>query len=585
MKPIKREMPREIKDLRDMVMSSAAIFGNKDIYIWKDKETKEEKHYSFVQLRDDVEQFGTAIKYIDLLGKHIAVIGETSAKYTVAYLGTVNTNSVIVPLDRELSTDAIADFLAFADCEGVVYSSSFKGEITKNAAKLPKVRWYIPMDGDDEVDASLPHSPAVMKWDDLMALGLDALNNKRDHTYYSRNLDKEKMCAIIFTSGTTGTSKGAMLCLKNLEAATWASCRSTAYDRNTPLVSALPQHHTYEMTCSHLAVINLGCTEYLNDSLKYFSRSLKEFKPTALVLVPLFIETMHKKIWDGIKKQGLEKKVRRAMKTSDGLLKMGVDLRRKFFAEIHENFGGSLRSIISGGAPISPAILRDFESWGITIFEGYGITECAPLVACNPNGAARFGSVGQPVFRCSVRLEKEPIDESGEICVKGDNVFLGYYNNELASRRAFTRDYWFRTGDLGRIDSDGYIWLTGRKKNVIILSNGKNVYPEELEEHLSVIDEIRECIVVGRRPVSEETAPKNGDEPESASDLVITAMICPDYDKLKGKSDEEIEAYFKERVNDVNRTLPSFKHMTAVEIRHEEFEKTTSMKIKRFLYQ
>ncbi len=573
MKAIKHDPPREIKDLRDMVQTSAAFFGDKDLYVYK--EDKQEVHFSYNQLRDEVERFGTALNVLGIDEGRVAVIGETSAKVTVTYLGTVNAGGVIVPLDRELTEDQIPEFIERAECDMVVYSASFNGIITKMAAKMPHVKYYIPMKGEDEVDHSIPSAPVVMQFDEVLKLGEQALN-EHNNSYYLHKIDLDKMCAIIFTSGTTGTSKGVMLSMRNLVAAADSSCKGVPYDSKTRLVSVLPQHHTYEMTCSHLAVINLGASEFINDSLKYTMRNFQNYKPTALVLVPLFVETVYKKIWDNIRKKGMEKKVRGLMKFSDTLLKMGIDLRGVFFKEIHAALGGEVKSMICGGAPISPQILKDFYSFGIVIFEGYGITECAPLVAVNPNGAARFGSAGKPVHDEKVRIDKDPAEDFGEIVVKGPNVMLGYYKDEAATKAAFTHDMknfdnngWFRTGDIGYIDNDGYIFITGRKKNVIILSNGKNVFPEELEEHLSHDPRIAESVIIGR---------------EQNGETIITALVHPDYEKFEGKSDDEIAAEIKEAVNDVNRTLPSFKHMTAVEVMKDEFEKTTSKKIKRYLY-
>ena len=573
MKAFKHDPPREIKDLRDMVQTSAAFFGDKDLYVYK--EDKQEVHFSYNQLRDEVERFGTALNVLGIDEGRVAVIGETSAKVTVTYLGTVNAGGVIVPLDRELTEDQIPEFIERAECDMVVYSASFNGIITKMAAKMPHVKYYIPMKGEDEVDHSLPSAPVVMQFDEVLKLGEQALN-EHNNSYYLHKIDLDKMCAIIFTSGTTGTSKGVMLSMRNLVAAADASCKGVPYDSKTRLVSVLPQHHTYEMTCSHLAVINLGASEFINDSLKYTMRNFQNYKPTALVLVPLFVETVYKKIWDNIRKKGMEKKVRGLMKFSDTLLKMGIDLRGVFFKEIQAALGGEVKSMICGGAPISPQILKDFYSFGIVIFEGYGITECAPLVAVNPNGAARFGSAGKPVHDEKVRIDKDPAEDFGEIVVKGPNVMLGYYKDGAATKAAFTHDMknfdnngWFRTGDIGYIDNDGYIFITGRKKNVIILSNGKNVFPEELEEHLSHDPRIAESVIIGR---------------EQNGETIITALVHPDYEKFEGKSDDEIAAEIKEAVNDVNRTLPSFKHMTAVEVMKDEFEKTTSKKIKRYLY-
>lgn len=567
MAKIKRIMP-ELTNLRDMVVASAEKYGDKDLYIYKNG--KEEVHYSYNDLKSDCERFGTALNTLGIAGEHIAVIGETSVKNTVTYIATVAVGGVIVPIDKETSVEQIINFLNVSECSAVVYSAQFDGALSAAADKLPNLRFFIPMSGNDEVDSALPHNPQVLSFEDTLALGGQTMENG-DGSYYSGEPDMEKMCAILFTSGTTGTSKGVMLSEKNLCTAIYASAMTVPYDETTTLVSVLPQHHTYEMTCAHLTAIFLGASVFINDSLKYVMRNFASFKPNALVLVPLFIETVHKRIREEIKKKGMEKKVAAGMTIANAALKVGIDVRGKLFSQITAALGGNVKSIISGGAPISPSILKNFYTYGITIYEGYGITECAPLVSCNPPGVKpHFGSVGLPVWGVTVKIDKSENEETGEILVKGDNVMLGYYKNEEATKEVFTEDGWFKTGDIGYVDKDGYIFITGRKKNVIILSNGKNVFPEELEEHLSHCELVKEAIAIGR--------------PDENGEIAITALVYPDYDKLQGKTEEEIEIIIKDAVNDVNRTLPSFKHMTEVEVMKEEFIKSSSKKIKRFLY-
>lgn len=569
MKKLNRAEPQKIENLRDMIVRSAKNYGEKDVYVYK--EDKTEVHYSYSKLKEDCENFGSALGVLELRGAHVAVISETSAKTTVTYIATVATGGVIVPLDRETQPEQIANFLNRAECSAVVYSPTFKGVITAMADKLPGIKYYVPMRGDDTVDETLPHSPKIISWDEMLALGKQAMDNGDDR-YYSYTPDLEKLCAILFTSGTTGTSKGVMLCERNLCTAAYACCMTTPYDESTRIVSVLPQHHTYEMNTVHMAGLNIGISNFINDSLKYVMRNFASYKPTALILVPLFVETIHKRISDEIKKKGMVGKVKTGKNLASAALKVGIDIRPKLFSQITSALGGEVQSIICGGAPVSPEILRDFYCFGITIYEGYGITECAPLVSCNPpDRKPRFGSVGLPVYGVTVKIDKaHEEDETGEILVKGDNVMMGYYKNEEATKEAFTEDGWFKTGDIGYLDKDGYVYITGRKKNVIILSNGKNVFPEELEEHLSHSELIKESVVIGR--------------PDDKGEVAITALIFPDYERFEGKSEEEIESAIKDEVNNINRSLPSFKHMSAVEVRKEEFEKTTSKKIKRFLY-
>jgi len=343
------------------------------------------------------------------------------------------------------------------------------------------------------------------------------------------------------------------------------------YDKDDVLVSVLPIHHTYELSTTQISGSNIGATIVICEGVRYATRYFKEYKPTAVILVPLFLETIHKKIWAEIKKKGIEKKVRTGIAVSDALLKTGVDIRAKLFSDVTAVFGGNLKSIVAGGAPLDPQIVRDFYSFGITVLQGYGITECSPLVSVNRPGKVSFNSVGQPVEGVEVKIDKLPdsVGDEGEILVKGENVMMGYYNNEEATAEVLTEDGWFRTGDIGTVDKKGYIYITGRLKNVIIASNGKNIYPEELEDYLYRISSIKECVVIGR---------------DSEEGVCITAVIVPDYEVLgEGTTDTAVSFILKEAIAQINRSLPSYKHIARFEIRKEPFERTLSKKIKRFL--
>ena len=298
-------------------------------------------------------------------------------------------------------------------------------------------------------------------------------------------------------------------------------------------------------------------------------RNFAKYQPTALVLVPLYVETMHKRIWAEIAKKGKTKTVKTGIKISNALRKIGIDRRRTIFKDILDAFGGKLQYIVCGGAPLRSELINDFDAFGIKICEGYGITECSPLVAANPMHWRKHHSCGMRVPHMEVRIDKaSPEDETGEIVTRGDAVMKGYYKNPEATAEAFTDDGWFKTGDIGYIDDDDFIFITGRKKNVIILSNGKNIFPEELEEYLGQSEYISECVVIGRKNEAGETS--------------IWAICYPNYDKFDGASKEEIEAKIREEVDNVNKKLPIFKHIPNVEIRETEFEKTTSRKIMRY---
>jgi len=554
--------PEMIKDLRDLVNSNARMYGDKPLYIYK--EDGEDKTFTYNDNLREMNALGTAFAELGQMGGRTAVIGDTHPSYMTTYYAAVNGNGVIVPLDKELNEEQLFNFINLSEATAIVYTPSFNGRLAPNADKVPGVKYFIPIK-PDEKELALPK---VMSFATLIDLGQKLLDGG-DRRFLDVEIDLEKMCSLIFTSGTTGTSKGVMLCQRNLAFSTNASVRSMEFDERNTLCSVLPLNHTYEVTCGHFAASNIGATIAINDSLKNALRNFKHYKPNLLMVVPLFVETIHKRIWAEIDKKGMRGKVKAAMAMSNALLKVGIDVRDKLFRQIVEPFGGELRSFVCGGAPLNPQLIKDFNSFGIFVLEGYGITECSPLVAVNHPGKERAHSVGTPVYGCQVKIDLTEGETTGEILVKGDNVMLGYYNNEEATKEVFTDDGWFRTGDIGYMDNDGYVYITGRKKNVIILSNGKNVFPEEIEEYLGTIEDIAECVVLGRK--------------NDQNDIVITVIIYPDYSRFAGKSNDEILASLKEQVNAVNKKLPTFKQVREVELRDTEFEKTTTRKIKRYV--
>ena len=311
----------------------------------------------------------------------------------------------------------------------------------------------------------------------------------------------------------------------------------------------------------------------INDSLTHVLKNLQLFKPTGLVLVPLYVYTFYKRIWSEAKKTGRDKTLKLGISAARTLRSMGIDKRRDIFAEVLKSFGGRLEKIICGGAALSPKMIEFFETLGISIYEGFGITECAPLVAVTPYYARKYASVGPAVPCCQIRIDVHSTNddgyEEGEIQVKGDNVMLGYYKDEKATAKAFTEDGWFRTGDVGYLDEDNYCHITGRLKSVIVLENGKNVFPEEIEEYLGGIEMIAECVVVGR---------------QNDTEINLVAIVYPDASKFpEGATPEEMEKAIRDAINALNKTLPTYKHIKGIELRDTEFEKTTSRKIKRHL--
>lgn len=562
-KRLERDFPRiwDVNDLLDRIQ----LHGDKTVYkYFVGKDVLEMTYSEFYEM---IKQFSAAITQKDLCGKKIAVIGETSPHWIATYISAIAAGAVIIPMDKELALSEIEKFLSMVEADAVVYSASFNAKFASVAESHPTIKYYIPIDPDDSTKGD-----NVIPFSEMIEIGKEACARGYE---FKAQTDRSIMCEMLFTSGTTGTSKCVMLSQENIFSAVASAVDGVCFEKDDVLVSVLPIHHTYELMCL-LAELVLGCTTCINDSLRHVLKNFARFKPTGLVLVPLFLNTMYKKIWSEAEKSGKTKVLNTGMKISNALLACGIDARRKIFKSVLDAFGGNLNKIICGGAKLNPSLVLAFESFGIAVYEGFGITECSPLVAVTPYTARKLGSIGPSVLTCKMRIDPngDVSDDGypmGEIQVKGDNVMIGYYNNPEANADVFTSDGWFRTGDIGYLDSDGYAYITGRIKFVIVLENGKNVFPEEIEEYLEEIDTIAESCVIGRKA-------------DDSDEVVLTAVVYPDYSKFSADADEDsIKDSIRKSVNAINKKLPSFKQIRAVEIRKTEFEKTTTKKIKRQL--
>lgn len=563
---------RQAFDFRTIIAESASHHFDKDFLVYKCGGGLES--VTFGGFEERVRALSEAFFEMGLAGETVAVVGETAPEWIITYLATVISGGVIVPLDKELSREAICGFANKTGCRAVVFSRKCRHFFEEAPEEYKTVEYFVEFsrESEPEVREEEPQK-GFCEFIDLLNFGRRLIREGRDN-YDSAPVDMEKVCAILFTSGTTGTSKGVMLCQKNIIHAINGSYRLTGFDESDVVVSVLPIHHTYEMTCGILTPLFLGATVCINDSLKYIIRNFQLFRPTGLVLVPLFVTTVYKKIWETARKGGKEKLLRGSMAVSKALRKVKIDPRSVLFKSVQNVFGGRLKRIICGGAPMPADLVAEFEAFGIKLCQGYGITECAPLISVCTEEDNRAGSVGYAIPGVTVKIDAEEEEDGkliGEIMVKGPNVMKGYYRDEKATAEVMN-GAWFRTGDYGYMDDDGYIYITGRKKNVIVLNNGKNVFPEEIEEYLYKIDLIRECVVIGR-----EDEEKN---------VVVTALIFPDFDlaREKGLGEDvgEIGNVIKAKIADLNRSLPSFKQIRGIEMRRTEFEKNTSKKIIRY---
>lgn len=548
------------EDFRIMTENVAKKYPDRIAISYKNHpQDKETIDVTYIQARDYIRNMGTELISIGCSNKKVALVGESSYNWICSYFGLMSIGAIVVPIDKDLPVDEIAGILEFAECEYILYSSSIEEKIIELHKKVPSLKTYI-CKGEPNMDCALKLSDIVEKGKEKYSKG--------DNSYYDYEIDPERLATIVFTSGTTGNGKGVMLSQKNIVSDMTQGMYNFAITPKT--MSVLPPHHTYGSTVVFVGHFSQGSTIYISSGLKYILNEMKEQQPQHLVLVPLFVETMYKKIWTGAEKSGKADLLKRMIKVSNSLRKIGIDLRRILFRSVLENFGGKLQMIISGGASLNQDIIDTFESIGITILNGYGITECSPLVSCNRNKYQKKGSVGIPIVGEKVKIKHPDENGEGEICVKGPNVMLGYYKDPEATAAAFDEDGYFKTGDYGKLDEEGWIYITGRLKNIIILSNGKNVYPEEIEQEVSRIYGVSEVIVYA----GESKIQKNKE--------AIVAEIFPDFEALNSKGINDVEAYFNSEIKKANNRMAPHKAVKMVKIRPEEFQKNASKKILRF---
>lgn len=540
-----------LESIRDIINNSNNKY--KDAIAIQEKKNKKIVSYTYEQLRNDVYALGTKLIDMGLKDKHIAIVGENSYNWIVSYLAIITGVGVAVPLDKELDSEQISKLLEKGDASAVLFSKGFLSSIDE-IIENSKLEFAACLNDTD-------------KYTDVQTLINEGrqLINEGSTVYEDSIVNVNELNVIMFTSGTTGFNKGVMISQNNLLVNIEQSCKAFGIYHKT--VAVLPFHHIYENVCGMIAPITVGMTLFINDSLKYLSKNLKLVKPELEIMVPLFLETMEKSIRVELKRMNLEKTFENSIKFSNFLLKFGIDLRRLLFRKVHANFGGKLKAIVCGGAALKPELITFFGDIGITIHNGYGITECTPLISVNLNKKGDHFSVGKIFSSCEVKIDNKNEEGIGEILVKGPNVMMGYYKDDESNEKSFTNG-WFRTGDYGSIDADKNLVICGRKKNLIVLSNGKNVHPEELEGYIyEMMPYVKESLVYIDKN-------KKGSE-------VISTYVYLDQDFSSGKSLEELESILKEDLKKVNKKLPSFKKIQHIYIKEEEFEKNSSKKIIR----
>lgn len=553
----------EFTDLKDMLNQTEEIYGDKPAYKFKTEEPGKLKIITHKEYGDQIRALGTALIDMGLKDERIAVISENRYEWGLAYLSIATGAGVVVPLDKALPGNEIESLICRSEVKAIFYSKKYDEIMDRiRAAANTNIKYFISMDLEQKTDDVYSQKELLEQGKKLVEQG--------DRRFIDAKIDSENMGIMLFTSGTTSVSKAVMLSQKNIVTNVMDIRNLFELDETDTFLSFLPLHHVFECTVGFLYAMSIGASIAFCDGVKYMVDNLKEYEVTAMISVPAVFDIMYRKLIKGIEKKGKLETVKKGIKISQALLKVKVDIRKKLFAEIHDNLGGKLRVLVAGGAALDPETEKGFNELGLNLLQGYGLTETSPVIAAELTHRRRLGSIGKKFPSLEVKIYEPNEEGVGELLAKGSSVMLGYYNNEEATKNAIDADGWFHTGDLARIDRDGYIYIAGRKKDVIVLQNGKNIYPEEIETLINKVEGIKESMIYGM--------PDNGD-------LKISAKVVYDKEAMKElyglDSEEKIEEFINEEIKKINKTMPAYKYVRNVMVTEEELIKTTTLKIKR----
>lgn len=557
---------REVKTYREMIEYSTKNYAKNIAYTYKKDYTAKEVEYvekTYEQVGKDVKAFSTLLLNKNLEGKRVVLIGNNRYEWCITYFATTTGNMVIVPMDKALPDNEIESLVKRSEAEVAVFDKKY-AEVMKKIKKddSTNLNMLICMDEIEDIE--------IEKFSDLLNKG-NKLVESGDKKYDKIKVNPNEMSIMLFTSGTTNEPKAVMLSQKNIcanltDIACWVKLYPT--DR---LLSFLPIHHTFECTITFLYGFYCGSTVAFCDGLKYIQKNLAEYKISIFVAVPLVLETMYKKITKAIEEKGKTKLINTMSKISNALLKCKIDLRKVFFKQVLDNFGGNLRLVLYGAAPMNKDTIVGFNNLGIDLVQGYGLTETSPVISAETDKEKRPGSVGLVLPTLEAKIINPDENGEGELAVKGPSVMMGYYKNDEENKKAL-KDGWFYTGDYAYIDKDGFLFITGRKKDIIVLKNGKNVYPQEIEFLINKLPYVTESLVYQRE--------------KSNTDTMLCAKIVYDKDIIKDvlgdKKEEEYKNIIWNEIKEINKTLPVFKHIKNIDITTEPFVKTTTQKVKRY---
>ena len=547
----------EIEDLKDMLEKTAVKNSTKTAFKVKDQNGKI-INKSYIDFKNDVQSLSTKLIEMGMKNQRIAVMGKNSYSWAISYLAATIIG-IVVPIDKEASKENVKEFLNVSNSKAIIADDKYLNEIFEFKSELKNETMLIDMQNTSK----------YMNLSDLIADG-KKLIDEGNSEYENIKINPDEMKILLFTSGTTGNSKAVMLSHKNICSNIVSIASIVKVDNATRVLSILPLHHTYECTIGYLLVVYGGGTICYCEGLRYITKNIQEYQPTFILCVPLLLENVYKKVIKTLKSSLPEKYTKEESKIIDNLPFYLKGIVKK---KVKKSLGGKIKTFIVGAAAIKPDLVEVFFKLGIKVLQGYGLTECAPLVAGNNDFYYKAASCGMPIPNVEYKIDNPNDEGVGEIIVKGPNVMLGYYENEEATKNVL-KDGWFHTGDLGYVDDEEFLYISGRSKNMILTKNGENIYPEEIENILNDDDLIEESLVIGT---------SNGKD-----DVQVKAKIFPNIEAIKEylgnkfPTKEEISKILNEAVKKANEKLPNFKHIKSFKIMDEDFERTTTNKVKRF---
>ena len=551
-------------DLKDMLNQTGEVYGDRPAYIFKTEEKGKFRTITHKEFRENINALGTTLIQMGLKDKRIALISENRYEWELSYLAVASGVGVIVPLDKALPDNELESLILRSQVEAIIYSSKY--DVIMNTLREKKntnLKYFISMDLEENTQGIYAEKALVEKGKKLLTDG-----NK---TYIDAKIDSEKMGIMLFTSGTTAMSKAVMLSHKNLVTNVMDIIQRFDLTDEDRFLSFLPLHHVFECTVGFLYPISIGGSIAFCEGVKHMAENIKEFEITAMISVPAVFDIIYRKVMKTIEKKGKLANLEKGKKVSQFLLKMKIDLRKQLFKEVHESLGPKLKLVVTGGAALDPETEKGFNDLGFDVEQGYGLTETAPVIAAETPKCRRLGSIGKKFPSVEVKIDDPDEEGIGELMAKGPSIMLGYYENEEATKSALESDGWFHTGDLARIDKDGFIYISGRKKSVIVLNNGKNVFPEEIETLLNKVEGIKETFVFEKK--------------EDDGDVKVCVEIVYDKELIKElyniEGEENIKEFLWDKVKEVNKLMPKYKYVREMVITEEPLIKTTTLKIKR----